>query len=156
MEVCSAALRLGCEPAMPAKIQSMQTTFADQSAAGADVSRIAEMAVAIWKDVGIALSPIIGQTGVAALFKRSIFLTRSAHPCLATVLKVKAQPDELAAIQAVLAQQTRATAVAANVALLQNFQDLLISLIGLSLTERLLRPVWDKPSSGQAEQDITA
>lgn len=141
---------------MPDKIQSMQTMFAHQSAAGADVSRIAEMAAAIWKDVGIALSPIIGQIAVDALFKRSIHLARGAYPCLAIVFEDKAQPEGLTALQVALAQQTRATAVAANVALLQNFQDLLISLIGLSLTERLLRPVWDKPSSGQAEQDTTS
>ena len=59
----------------------------------------------------------------------------------------------MAALQIVLAQQTCPIAVAANMALLQNFQDVLTSLIGLSLTERLLRPVWDKVSSGQAEQD---
>lgn len=101
----------------------------------------------------MALSPIIGQPGVDALFKRSIYLTRGAHPCLAIVVEDKAQPDALAALQDALAQQAGATAVAANVALLQNFQDLLSSLIGLSLTERLLRPVWDKPSSGETEQD---
>ena len=133
----------------------MQTMFARQSA-GADAPRLAEMAVSIWKGIGIALSPIIGQAGVDALFKRSIHLTRGEHPCLATVLEDKAQPDGLVILQAVLAQQTSATAMAANLALLQNFQDLLTSLIGLSLTERLLRPVWDKPSRGQAEQDTTS
>lgn len=141
---------------MPAKTRMVETMFVQQSVACADAPCIAEMAVAIWKDVGIALSRIIGQTGVDALFKRSIHLTRSAHPCLATVLKNKAQPDALATLQVVLAQQTRATAVAANLALLQNFQGLLISLIGLSLTERLLRPVWDKLSSGQAAQDTAS
>ncbi len=134
----------------------MQTMFAQQSAAGVDASRIAEMAVSMWRDVGVALSPIIGQTGVAALFKRSLYLTRSAHPCLATVLEDKTQPDELAATQTILAQQTSVAAAAANIALLQNFEALLVSLIGLSLTERLLRPVWDKPSSGQAVQDTTS
>ena len=134
----------------------MQTLFARQSMAGANASRIAEMAVSIWNDACTALSPIIGQTGVAALFKRSIHLTRSAHPCVAIVLEDKAQPDALVALQAVLAQQTGPIAVAANMALLQNFQDLLTSLIGLSLTERLLRPVWDKASSSQADQDITS
>lgn len=138
---------------MPAETRMIQTMFARQSAAGADASRIAEMAVLIWRDVGVALSPIIGHTGIAALFKRSLYLTRGAHPCLATVLEDQTQPDELTATQSALAQQTSATAVAANIALLQNFEDLLISLIGLSLTERLLRPVWDKPSSGQAKQD---
>ena len=133
----------------------MQSMFIRQSA-GADALRIAEMAVSIWVDIGMTLSPIIGQPGVAALLKRSIYLTRSAHPCLAAVLEDKAQPDELLALQGVLAHQTSATAVAANVALLQTFQDLLTSLIGLSLTERLLLPVRGKPSSGQAVQDTAS
>ena len=137
---------------MPAETPMMQSMFARQSA-GADAPRVAATAVAIWKDVGMALSPIIGQPGVDALFKRSIYLGRSAHPCLARVVEDKAQPDGLVTLRAVLAQQTSGMAVAANIAVLQSFQDLLISLIGLSLTERLLRPVWDKPSSGQAEQD---
>ena len=147
---------------MPAETPMMQAMFARQSAADADAdadadgATIAKMAVSIWRDVGIALSPIIGQGGVDALFKRSLHLTRIAHPCLATVLENVAQPDAVAALQAVLAQQISATAVAANLALLQNFQDLLTSLIGLSLTERLLRPVWDKSSSSQAEQDIAS
>jgi hypothetical protein len=40
-----------------------------------------------------------------------------------------------------------------NAALLQNFHELLVSLIGASLTERLLRPVWDIPPSGDAVQE---
>ena len=124
--------------------------FARQSA-GADAPRVAAIAVAIWEDVGMALSPIIGQPGVDALFKRSIYLTRSAHPCLARVVEDKAQPDGLANLRAVLAQQPSNMAVAANIGLLHSFQDLLTSLIGSSLTERLLRAVWDKPSSGQPE-----
>ncbi|MEO9078359.1 MAG: hypothetical protein ABI268_03505 [Rhodanobacter sp.] len=132
----------------------MQLMFTRQSA-GADASRVAAIAVAIWREVGTALSPIIGQAGVDALFKRSIYLTRGAHPALASVFDNSVQLDALAALDDALAQQASATAMASNIALLQNFQELLISLIGLSLTERLLRPVWDKPSSGQAEQDAT-
>lgn len=140
---------------MPTETPMMQSMFVRQSA-GADALRIAEMAVAIWKDISIALSPIIGQPGVVALFKRSIHLTHSAHPFLAAVLEDKTEPDEFIAMQGVLAQQASATAVAANVALLLSFQDLLTSLIGLSLTERLLLPVWEKPSSGPAVQDTTS
>ena len=139
---------------MPADAVEMQTMFARQSA-GADASDVAATAVAIWKDVGLALAPIVGQPGVDALFKRSVFLTRAAHPCLAIIVEGKAQTDLLAALQTALAPQPNFTAVAANTDLMQNFQELLISLIGLSLSERLLRPVWDKPSSGQAEQDAT-
>lgn len=134
----------------------MQMMFAREAAQAADASRVAEMAVAIWMDVGIALSPIIGQPGVDALLKRSLHLARDAYPCLAIVGKDTARPDLLAALQSSLSKQTSEDAVAANLGLLQSFQNLLTSLIGLSLSERLLRPVWETPSSGQAEQDITS
>lgn len=141
---------------MPVEMSMMQAIFARESAAAGDASRVAEMAVAIWKDAGVALSPILGQFGVDALFKRSIYLAVRAHPFLASVVENKEQPDVLAALQVVLAQQPSTTAVAANIDLLQRFQDLLIALIGLSLTERLLRSVCDGPSSVPAEQDTVS
>lgn len=134
---------------MPAEAKITQTKLSGQLAER-DTSLITEKAISIWKDVGLALSPIIGQPGVDALFKRSVFLTRGAYPCLAILFEVKAHSDDWAVLQATLEQQTSATAVAAHAALLKNFQDLLPPLIGLSLTERLLSQVWDKPSSGKA------
>ncbi len=141
---------------MPSGATVLQVMFARQTAAESDAVRVASLASAIWNDAATALSPIIGRHGVDALFKRSIYLTRSAHPLLTSVFEDKSQSDAFAHLQALLARQTSAAAVAANITLLQNFQDLLTTLIGLSLTERLLRPVWDKPSSGQAEQDLTS
>lgn len=130
--------------------------FVRLAAETVDAAKVAEIAVSIWQGVGAVLSPIIGQPGVAALFKRSIYLARTAHPFLAPTLAGAPQPGELAALQAALALQCHADAVAANAALLQTFNDLLIALIGKSLTERLLRPVWDHPSSDAAVQDTTS
>ena len=59
--------------------------FARLAAESVDNVRIAEIAISIWNGVGAALSPIIGQAGVAALFKRSVYLTRITHPCLLAV-----------------------------------------------------------------------
>lgn len=53
-------------------------------------------------------------------------------------------------LQVVLSQQDGIEATATNAALLQHFQEVLTTLIGASLTERLLRPVWDITSSGDA------
>jgi hypothetical protein len=47
------------------------------------------------------------------------------------------------ALQANLAQQSSDIAAAASGALFQSFHDLLTTLIGGSLTERLLRSSWD-------------
>ena len=50
-----------------------------------DAEQLADAAVALWRDVWSALSPIIGAAGVAALFQRSIFLRVAEYPWLTNV-----------------------------------------------------------------------
>ena len=59
----------------------------------------------------------------------------------------------VALVTAIERQPHRADAVAAATALLRAFHDLLASLIGQPLTERLLDPVWAPPGPPPA-QDI--
>ena len=119
-----------------------------------DPSIVAQSALATWSRIDEALSPIIGIRGVAGLYKRSLSLTRGAHPALTAVFEGVIAPGDYSTLQQALAQQSGPVAIAASGALLQTFNDLLTKLIGLSLTERLLRPVLDNPSSsGNAAQD---
>lgn len=111
--------------------------------------------VAAWQTLHASLSPIIGQRGVAALIRRSLYLTRDAHPWLSPVCDTAAGQDLLAPLSSALLLQTEPEAIAAHGALLGNFRDLLATLIGESLTERLLRPALDHTSSGPTAQDIT-
>jgi hypothetical protein len=129
------------------------TTFAQLAAEGADVSRIMDMAISRWCEVAAALSPIIGQPGVSALFKRSIYLTCVDYPSLAVLRDDAFLPGEFAALRDALAQETSANLAAANDALLRTFLDLLANLIGAPLAERLLGSVGNHPSSGEAVQD---
>lgn len=131
----------------------MQATLARLAAEGANAGQIANTAVSTWRGVDAALSPIIGQRGVAALYKRSLHLTRRDHPWLAAVYDAASQADEFAALQEALVQQTSSNAAIASDTLLQTFCDLLTILIGESLAERLLRPVWETSTSGDAAQD---
>jgi len=119
----------------------------------ADAQTIAAAALLIWQDVDVALAPIIGQSGVAALYKRSIYLTLVDHPFLVTAYEGSLSPGEFVGLKTALSQQTPALALAAIISLLNTFHDLLTHLIGGSLFERLLRSVWDKPSSGDAAKD---
>jgi hypothetical protein len=132
-----------------------QATVAHLTTQGADASHIADTAVSAWRRVDAALTPIVGPLGVAALFKRSLFLTRAAHPCLAAVDDQASEPEAFAGLRAALAQQTPSAASAAHDALLLTFRDLMGKLIGAPLTERLLQSVSDPPSSGPAAQDTT-
>ena len=61
---------------------------------------------------------------------------------------------DLATLKSVLAQQSSADA-AGDGALLQTFYDLLASLVGPSLTERMLRSIWKTSTSGAPAQDTS-
>ena len=118
--------------------------------AGEDVGSLADAAVSLWRDMSDALSPIIGPRGVAALYKRSLYLTRGEYPWLADAHEGVVLQGDYKLLHKALVQQEGPHAAAANAALLQTFYDLLRSLIGESLTERLLHPLWNNLSSGPA------
>jgi hypothetical protein len=120
---------------------------------GADARHAADTALATWRAVEAALAPIVGRRGVAALYKRSLYLTRSSHSCLLAVYESADAAADFIALHAALAQQTGAAASGASAALLETFHSLLANLIGASLTDQLLRSVWDDTSGGNAAQD---
>ncbi|KAA0070794.1 hypothetical protein CIW53_05505 [Rhodanobacter sp. T12-5] len=122
------------------------TTFVQLAARDADASRIAEAAVAQWSNIDAALSPIIGQSGVAALFKRSLRLTGVNYPRLHALSESTLRPGDHPGLRAALSQETALDAAAASDALLRTFHELLANLIGDSLAERLLRSAWNLPS----------
>lgn len=124
-------------------------------ATGADASSIAEAACSVWRGASIALSPIIGQQGMAALYRRSLYLTRGAHPWLSAACANGGGLEDFKALQQALSSQTSASAAAANNALLCTFYDLLSNLIGASLTARLLSASLDNLSTHDAAQDPT-
>ena len=130
-------------------------TLALLEAKGADSVLIADAAIAIWHKVDAALSPIIGQRGVIALYRRSIFIHRADYPWLMTAHDHTSRPDEFAALHTALSRQSSSVATATNGVLVHTFHDLLGKLIGASLTERLLQSVPDNLSNGDAVQDTS-
>ena len=130
-------------------------TLAAPLGKGGDAAQIADAIVSTWQKIDAALSPIIGQGGVAALYKRSLYLTGQAHPWLAGMHEGVETAMDLAALKSLLAQQSSANAAAGGGALLQTFSELLTSLVGPSLTERLLRFVWPNSFSAPPAQDTS-
>ena len=120
---------------------------------GADSRQIADAALSTWQSIAAALSPIVGQRGVAALYKRSLHLARASRPWLTAAHDDALVVADFRALHAALIQQPPAEAAAGHAALLKTFRDLLTSLIGPSLTERLLRSVWGNLSSDAAAQE---
>lgn len=121
---------------------------------GAGALDIARAMSAIWRDIGSALAPILGERGVAALYRRCVALTAVRHPWLQDV-QTDALPPDLSQLEAVFAPRTSAEAAAAGNAFLQTFYELLTSLVGDSLTARLLRSVWNDGPGGSPAQDKT-
>lgn len=126
---------------------------AQRAGEGADAARIADAIIALWQQIESVLAPIVGQRGVAALYKRSLYVAAVVHPWLELQEDPEATPD-LAALKSAISRQRSVDATAGGVAMLEAFHTLLISLIGSSLTERLLDAVWaHRPSSGSSAQD---
>jgi len=115
--------------------------------------QIADAMVAIWQAIEVALAPIVGARGVAALYQRSIFITGQTHAWLAPLHQGIDGRIDLAALKRLFAQQSSADAIVGGNSLLQTFQQLLNSLVGTSLTERLLHSVWCDPDTTSPPQD---
>lgn len=131
---------------MPRDAEHFHRNLARLASGGESSDRIAHRAALAWFNLYAALSPIIGNGGVMTLFKRSVSMTRAAHPWLASMPEEFELPGDFTALQAALAQQASIEAAAGNKAVLQTFLDILMSLIGESLAERLLSSVWDDSS----------
>jgi hypothetical protein len=128
-------------------------TLTRRAADGADSAQIADAVVSVWQDVDAGLRPILGQRGVASLYRRSLHLSTTSHPWLAKMHGATQTAMDLQPLRAVLAQQDSGAASSAGGDLLQTFYELLASLVGTSLTEQLLGSIWANSSSGEPAQD---
>ena len=127
--------------------------LAQRVAQVADVQQITTAIISVWLEIERALSPILGRRGVAALYRRSLNLCVDLHPWLQA-----AQPPALAdfdtsALATALLQQTPGNAGQGGVALLEALHALMCSLVGTSLTDRLLQPVWAHTLGPAPKQD---
>ncbi len=141
------------DPSVQTQSGRILLTLVQRAAEGADTTHIAEAVVATWRQIDTALAPIIGPGSVTVLFMRSIHLIEPAHPWLAGMHSGMQTKVDLEALRTTLVQRDSETAAAAAGALLQTFYELLASLVGPSLTERLLHSVWENSLSGPSAQD---
>ncbi|MEO6660290.1 MAG: hypothetical protein ABIN44_08260 [Burkholderiaceae bacterium] len=125
-------------------------------AAGASSDEVAALVAAMLRGIDRALAPIVGERGVAALYTRSLHLARAMHSGLPASTQGSEFEVDVAALTAALAAQGSEDAAAAGTNLLQGLVTLLVSLIGQSLTERLLRPVWVKFLSEPSDRDTNS
>jgi hypothetical protein len=120
-----------------------------------NAATIAEATASTWRLVTEQLAPVIGARGLDVLFSRALHQTSASFPWLEVAEDRGGSATPMTSLMACLTGQHPSTAAEASTALLVRFTELLATLIGESLTTRLLGPVWDFPSlpSGQ-ESDL--
>ena len=122
---------------------------------GATAAEIAAVMATLCQEINAALSPIVGGRGVAALHNRSHHLCANSHGWMAGLRDAPTSDAAFETLVALLAQREPGEALSGGEDYLRTFHDLLLSLIGPSLTERLLRTVWPPISSGTPAQDLS-
>ncbi|QOW24217.1 hypothetical protein [Lysobacter sp. H23M47] len=134
---------------MPHSNPWLSQTLSARVGESADPARVADVLISILREIEATMSPTLDAHGVLLLIRRSFYLTPSLRPILA---RTPAGPQMDAdahfdALRDMLAHQSHADALTVGEALLQTFYDLIVTLVGLPLTEQLLRSVWANHSS---------
>jgi hypothetical protein len=132
--------------------EAIRRTLVLRAGATPNINAVTESTLGTWQAMAVRLTPVIGTHGVDALFRRSLHITSRVFPCFDIEDKELNGPALLNGIKARLALSDAATVAEASHALLVNFTVVLASLIGESLTERLLERVWIS-SSAESEQE---
>ena len=125
---------------------AIRTTLKQRTGSVPNASATSEATATTWRLVETQLVPVIGARGLEVLFRRALHQTTAAFPWLAASVDRRGSAGVLPSLTACLAAEHAATAAEAAYVLLLTFAELLATLIGESLTERLLAPVWARPS----------
>ena len=117
---------------------------------GADAQTVATATVRALTLLFDAVKPLVGNLALRALYVRSLHLARSSLERPTPAPSETESPDELlASLKRDLLSRAPAAARGAAEALLSAFADLLVSLIGESLTNRLLHSAWGSPATDE-------
>lgn len=122
--------------------EAIRRTLRQRSGDSPDALAVARATSETWLLMSAQLAPVIGDNGVEAIFKRSLHLTSVVFPWLAIPdreMDIDSLPERIGAL---LAGREPVAATQASSSLMITFTELLATLIGNSLTKRLLDPVW--------------
>lgn len=134
--------------------ETIRITLARRAGETPDASIVAEATLNILQLVDAKLVPVIGARGVEVLFARSLHLTSAAFPWLTIAESQRESAALLTSVKTRLAEHETNVTTEAAYTLLMTFTELLSTLIGESLTERLLSPVWVHPSHVSEKETV--
>jgi hypothetical protein len=121
--------------------EAIRRTLVQRAGSGTNAGMFASATLGIWQEVSTLLLPMIGSQGVEALLKRTLHLSGGDFPWLACLDDQQGNVNLLADLNQLISQHETEIAKDACHFIFETFIDLLISLIGVSLTERLLKPI---------------
>ena len=114
---------------------------------------IAAKLAALWQAFDATLNPVIGKRGVTALYGRSRHLAARNHAWMLTGHDPALASFHATALRDATAQQSADEAAAGALALCTAFHGLLASLIGPTLTDRMLQGLWPPTMGDTPKQD---
>ena len=111
-----------------------------------DSPQLCHRSVQLWHAIHEELSPIVGAAGFIALYGRCVDLCAAGHPWLKRAPAGSGAALCFDTLGAQLAQRDAAGALVVSGALFARFHELLLLLIGASLTDGVLDAAWrDRP-----------
>jgi len=133
--------------------EAIQTLLAVRVGGVNGASVLAQATIDRWRDLTSQLEPVIGTGGVKVLFGRAVRQASANYPWLAVPVEDGPEAALLVTLMGRFAGEERATVEKAIATVLLNFVELLATLIGESLTDRLLGPAW-APATPASEREI--
>jgi hypothetical protein len=125
-----------------ARREMIRKKLAQSAGKASDANTIAVATVAQWLQISARLTPVIGSHGLEVLFSRTLYLAGRSYSWLGVAGDRHLGAPPLDVIRARLGRQQAPVAAAASCEFMFIFTELLATLIGDSLTGRLLDPVW--------------
>ena len=118
----------------------------------ADADAVAAATVRAVESLMGELKPLVGRLATLALYTRSLHLANASFARPDPTLKPE---DDLASLRTDLLRRSPEDARRASHALLRALVDLLVSLIGQSLTDRMLRSAWGISNDERPTKEMT-
>jgi hypothetical protein len=137
--------------------QAMQLVLAQRSTGAGNSASVAQGTVATLNLLATHLTPLIGARGFDVLLVRALHVTSGEFAWLGDDWSAEAVASRFAMLTAVemrLAGGQVSAATHASCAMLMNFSVILAGLIGESLAERLLTPIW-APAALASEKEAS-
>ena len=133
--------RAGAVPANPVNHESHPLSLNEDMTNSADAQNPAPSSSGLilsWRRIAQQLCPIIGESGFCALFGRAVHVVGPEHAWLAPQQSCRSPEQLFGLLEERMALVDAGRAAAANDTLLRTFTQLLATLIGETLTGRVL------------------